>query len=158
MSRLARACPLLLVFALGLSAQGPPPYGRRPGPPPGPPPGDSSAGMPGKWWTNPSVIRALGLTNDQQRGMEDIFQQNRLKLIDLSAALEREEAVLDPLLASDHPQEARVFAQIDRVAEARAALEKADARMLFRFRTLLSADQWRLLQSLGRGGPPPPRN
>jgi hypothetical protein len=30
--------------------------------------------------------------------------------------------------------------------------------MLFRFRTLLSADQWRLLQSQGRGGPPPPHN
>jgi len=114
------------------------------------------------------VIRAIGLTADQQRGIEDVFQQNRSKLIDLSAALEKEEVAIEPLLAAEHPQDAAVFAQIDRVAEARAALEKANARMLYRFRTMLSADQWRQLQALNtgrdsgpphdRGGPRGPRN
>jgi Spy/CpxP family protein refolding chaperone len=104
------------------------------------------------------------LTTEQQRGLEDIFQQTRPQLIDLSAALQKEEAILEPLLGAEHPQETRVLAQIDRVADARAALEKADARMLFRFRTLLSGDQWTQLQNMqpgpqpggpgGRHGPP----
>ncbi len=114
----------------------------------------------GKWWYNPLIVQRLGLTKDQQQKIEEVFQQNRVKLIDLTAALDREEATLDPLLSADHPQEARVLAQFDRVADARMALEKANARMLWGFRNVLSADQWKELQSQGGGrgpGPPPGR-
>src|ERR1700743_307998 len=95
--------------ALSLNAQQPPPDqpGGRGFPPPGrrggPPQGGERGG--GKWWQNPSVVSKMGLTKDQQRKLEDVFQQNRLKLIDLTASLEREQAILDPLLAGDHPQE-----------------------------------------------------
>jgi Spy/CpxP family protein refolding chaperone len=163
--------PILLTAAMGLNAQPPgqpggrgfpPPDSGRAGGHPGPPPGVDRGE--GKWWQNPSMVRKLGLTEDQQRKLEDIFQQNRLKLIDLTASLEREQAVLDPLLAADHPQESRVLAQFDRVAEARLELEKANARMLWAFRSVLSSGQWKELQSddPGRGpgpssGPPPGR-
>jgi periplasmic protein CpxP/Spy len=142
---------ILFALATALVAQGPPHdgggrgdngRGRRPGPPPGPP----QAEMSGKWWMNPGIVRRLGLTTDQQKSLEDIFQQNRLRLIDLTASLEKEEAILDPLLGADHPQESVVFAQIDRVADARAALEKANSRMLYAFRMQLTPDQWRQLQ------------
>ena len=89
--------------------------------PPGQPGGRRHSGPPeGKWWYNPSLVQRLGVTKDQQRKIEDTFQQNRLKLIDLTAALEREQAVLDSLLAADHPQESRILAQFDRAAEARS--------------------------------------
>ena len=126
----------------------------------GRPPGDRREMTPnreGKWWTNPMVIRRLTLSAEQQRKLEDIFQQSRLKLIDLTAALQKEEAILDPLLADEHPQEAKVFAQIDRVADARAALEKTNSRMLFAFRSTLSSEQWIALQSPGPGPGPGPR-
>jgi Spy/CpxP family protein refolding chaperone len=111
----------------------------------------------GKWWTSPLVVRRLGLSEDQQKRIEQIFQQNRLQLIDLRAALEKEEALLDPMLASDHPQEGPVIAQIDHIAAARAELEKANARMLFAFRLVLSPEQWKALQSRDpRGGNMPP--
>ncbi len=106
------------------------------------------------------MVQRLGLTKDQQRKLEDVFQQNRVKLIDLTASLEREQAILDPLLGADHPQESNVLAQFDRVAQARLELEKANARMLWGFRNILSSDQWRELQAddPGRGpGPPPGR-
>ena len=92
------------------------------------------------------TIRRLGLSEDQQKRLDQIYQQNRLRLIDLRAALEKEEATMEPLLASDHPAEASVFAQIDRIANARADLEKANARMLFAFRLVLFPEQWRELQ------------
>lgn len=147
--------PMLAALAgTALIAQQPPPggFGRRGGPPPR---GDR---MEGKWWYNQSVVLRLGLTTDQQKKLEDIFQQNRLKLIDLSAALEREQAILDPMLSADHPQESRVLAQFDKVAEARLELEKANARMLWGFRSILTADQWKDLQAQddGRGPGPPP--
>ena len=114
----------------------------------GGPPDDnrSSDILAAKWWTNPTTIRRLGLSDDQQRRLDQIYQQNRLRLIDLRAALEKEEAMMDPLLASDHPAEAQVFSQIDRIANARADLEKVNARMLFAFRLVLYPEQWKELQ------------
>jgi len=76
-----------------------------------------------------------------------LFQQSRLKLIDLSASLQKEEAILEPLVEADRPDEGQVLAQIDRVAQARAELEKANARMLLGFRGVLTQDQWKKLQA-----------
>lgn len=129
-------------------AQGPPPMPPN-GPPGGRPPmGDRGfhEGPPGRWWMDPGLVQRLGLTPDQQRRIDAVFQQNRLKLIDLSASLEKQEAMLEPLLEADRPEEAQVLAQIDRVAQARADLEKANGRMLFGFRSVLTLDQWKRLQ------------
>jgi Spy/CpxP family protein refolding chaperone len=79
--------------------------------------------------------------------LNDILQQHRLKLIDLDAALQREEVILEPLVNADQPDDAKVFAQVDRVAQARAELEKANSRMLWQVRRVLTPDQWKQLQS-----------
>jgi periplasmic protein CpxP/Spy len=116
----------------------------------------------GRWWNNPNVAQKLALSADQQKKMDDIFQQSRLKLIDQHAAVEKEEAILEPLISADQPDETRVLAQIDKVAQARAELEKANARMLLGLRRLLTPEQWKTLQTMvpglreghrGLGGP-----
>jgi protein CpxP len=125
-------------------AQGPPP----PQHPNRPPMERGFHGGPsGRWWMDPDLVQRLGLTADQQKRIDSLFQQNRLKLIDLSAAVEKEEAILEPLLEADRPEESQVLAQIDRVAQARAELEKANARMLLGFRGVLTLDQWKKLQA-----------
>ena len=101
----------------------------------------------GRWWANPQTAELLGLTADQTRKMDDIFQQHRLRLIDLNASLEKEELILEPLMGADQPDDAKVMAQIDRVAQARAELEKANSRMLWSVRRVLTPDQWKKLQS-----------
>ena len=103
----------------------------------------------GRWWNNPEVAQKLGLSTDQQKKMDDIFQQSRLKLIDQHAAVEKEETILEPLLSAEQPDETRVLAQIDKVAQARAELEKANARMLLGLRGALTTAQWKTLQTLG---------
>ena len=136
-------------------AQGPPPPMR-----PDRPPMERAfhGGPPGRWWMDPALAQKLGLTADQQQRIDALFQQNRLKLIDLSAALQKQEAILEPLLEADRPDETQVLAQIDRIAQARAELEKANARMLLGFRGVLTLDQWKKLQAEGpeqRHGRPP---
>jgi Spy/CpxP family protein refolding chaperone len=139
--------------------------GRQGGPPPpmqpshGPMDRSMHVGPPGKWWSDPRFVQILGLTPDQQKRMDDVFNQNRLKLIDLSAALQKEEAILEPLLAADRPDEPKILLQIDRVAQARAELEKGNARMLLGLRGVLTQEQWKRLQAdAPRGGHrPPPR-
>ena len=115
------------------------------------------AGPPGRWWDNPEMAQKLSLTADQQKKMDEIFQQHRLKLIDLNASLQKEEAILEPLVESDQPEESKIVAQIDRVAQSRAELEKANARMLLGIRRVLNPDQWKKLQAESRpGGFPEP--
>jgi periplasmic protein CpxP/Spy len=103
----------------------------------------------GRWWDNPEIAQKLGLSADQQKKMDDIFLQSRLKLIDQHAAVEKDEAILEPLLSADQPDETRILAQIDKVAQSRAELEKANARMLLGLRGALTTAQWKTLQTLG---------
>ena len=72
-------------------------------------------GPPGRWWDNPDMASKIGLTPDQVKKMDDIFQQSRLNLIDLMAAVQKQEVIMEPLLAADQPDENKIIAQIDRV-------------------------------------------
>jgi len=123
---------------------------------PGPPPMERSfrAGGPGRWWDKPEVAQQVGITDDQKKKMDDIFQQHKLHLIDLKAALEKQEAIMQPLIEADQPDEGKILAQIDAIAQARAELEKAHARMLLGIRTVLTPDQWKKLRSMAQQGPP----
>ncbi len=103
--------------------------------------------LPERWWKNPATAQYVGLTADQQKKMDDVFQQYKLKLIDLNGALEKEEVTLQPLVSAEPLDEARITAQIDRVAQARAELEKANGRMLLGIRKLLNPDQWTKLNT-----------
>ena len=101
---------------------------------------------PGMWWKNPDLVTKLNLTADQQKRMDDIFQKSRLELIDLKATLEKQEVVLQPMLAENPPDTNKVLSQIDSIAHARADLERANARMLLGIRGVLTPDQWTKLQ------------
>jgi periplasmic protein CpxP/Spy len=122
---------------------------------PGAPPMERSfrAGGPGRWWDNPNVAQQVGISDDQKKKMDDIFQQHKLQLIDLKAALEKQETILQPLIEADQPDETKILSQIDSIAQARAELEKANARMLFGIRTVLTADQWKKLRTLAQNRP-----
>lgn len=93
------------------------------------------------------AVQNLDLTTDQRKNIDDIFQQHRLKLIDLEAALQKEELILEPLVNAVPPDDAKVLAQIDRVAQARSELEKANSRMLWQVRRVLTPEQWKQLQA-----------
>jgi Spy/CpxP family protein refolding chaperone len=105
---------------------------------------------PGTWWNNSENVTRLGLTKEQQKKMDDIFQQYRLKLIDLNASLAKEELVMTPLIESEKLDEVRIVAQIDKIAQARAELEKANSRMLLGIRQTLTMEQWSKIQSSPR--------
>ena len=118
--------------------------------PPGMPMGMPPMGGPsmGKWWKNAEVVQKLQLSDDQLQRLEKIFQDNRLHLIDLHAALEKEEAQLEPLVEAENPDVGQVNSQIDKVAAARAELEKGNTRMLLELRKVLTTEQWKTLQSI----------
>ncbi len=104
-------------------------------------------GTEGRWWNNTAVIDRLKLTDDQRKTMDQILLDHRKDLIDKRGAVEKAELDLDPLVAADQPNEAQILSQIDKVAQARAELEKANARFLLAIRAKLSADQWKELKA-----------
>jgi Spy/CpxP family protein refolding chaperone len=101
----------------------------------------------GRWWNNPHAVEKFKLTDTQRKAMDDIYQQHRLTLVDLHATLEKAELILQPLIGADQPDETRILAQIDKVAQARAELEKANARMLLGLRRQLTPDQWKEIRA-----------
>ena len=122
---------------------GPPPMeGRRP-----PMERAFHLGPPGRWWNNPEFASELGLTPDQQKKMDAVFQENRPKLFDLFANVQKEEGILEPMLGADRLDDKRILAQVERVAQTRSELEKANGRMLLGLRRILTLDQWKKLQA-----------
>ncbi len=103
---------------------------------------------PGTWWRNADTVKATGLSPDQQKHIDELFLQSRAQLIDLHASLEKEELLMEPLLAANPVDQGRAMAQISKIADTRAALEKTDAKMLLSIRGVLTADQWTKLQAM----------
>jgi Spy/CpxP family protein refolding chaperone len=111
-------------------------------------------GEQGRWWNNAKLVEKLKLTDDQRKAMDQIFQEHREQLVDLRADVQKAEIEMEPMVRADQPNESAVMAQIDKVAQARAELEKANARFLFALRAKLTPDQWKQVQDFrqNRGG------
>ena len=109
--------------------------------------GGSRIAPPGMWWKNSDLITKLTITADQQKRMDDILQQSRIQLVHIKATLEEDQILLEPMLNANPPDSARTLAQIGKIADTRAELEKANAKMLLGIRGVLSADQWTKLQA-----------
>ena len=104
----------------------------------------------GRWWDNPHMARRVGLTSEQQKKMDEIFNGYRPKLERLHANLHKQETILGPLIGADNPNEGKILAQIDMVAQARASLEKEFARMLLGLQRQLTQEQWEKLREMHR--------
>jgi Spy/CpxP family protein refolding chaperone len=111
----------------------------------------------GHWWNNPTVAAKLKLTDTQRKAMDDTLQQHRESLIDMRGTLQKAELELEPMMKEDQPNEGNILAQIDKIAQARAELEKANARFLLAIRSKLTPEQWKQVQedraNRPRGGP-----
>jgi Spy/CpxP family protein refolding chaperone len=104
-----------------------------------------------KWWSDPEVAQQLNLSAEQIKRMDTIFEQSKLQLIDARANVEKQEVLLEPLLSANPVNTAKASLQIDKVANARADLEKSNAKMLLGIRGVLTADQWTKLNERHHG-------
>ncbi len=114
------------------------------------PPMERALGMHGdhgRWWNDQRAVDKFKLTDSQRKAMDDIYQQHRVTLVDLHATLEKAELAMEPMMKADQPDEGKILAQIDQVAQARAELEKANARMLLEIRRQLTPEQWKQVRA-----------
>jgi Spy/CpxP family protein refolding chaperone len=106
----------------------------------------------GKWWQNPEIAKKLQLSDSQVSQLDKVFYDHKLKLIDYSAAMQKEDLKLQNLLDADQPNEAQVKTQVDQVLAARGNLEREYTMMNLDLRKVLTVEQWRQLKTI-RGGP-----
>ena len=92
-----------------------------------------------KWWQADHVIKELGLTPEQTRSLEDVFQKALPGLKTQKTTLDTAEAEFQRLIDRGDPA---AMEQINIVEAARAELNKSRARMLFTMRQLLTSAQW----------------
>jgi Spy/CpxP family protein refolding chaperone len=98
-------------------------------------------GPPGRWWDDKTFAKTLGLRKDQQKKMDFIFNQNKPSILESYNTLQREQSRLDALTQEPKPDQARIFAQIDVVNQARSSLEKEYAQMQLQIRQQMEPDQ-----------------
>ncbi len=101
---------------------------------------------PGTWWKDPELAKRIDLSPDQIKRIDDLFLQSRIDLVRMHASLEEAELLLEPMLNANPPDQARTLAQIGKIADQRAELEKANAKMLLSIRGVLNQQQWTKLQ------------
>ena len=106
------------------------------------------SGPAGRWWNDPTMVEKLSLSDDQRKSMDSILLEHRENLIDMHASVDKAEIAMEPLMSADQPSEQLILAQIDKIAQARAELEKANARFLLAIRAKLTPDQWKQLQAV----------
>ena len=93
-----------------------------------------------KWWQSDLYKRELGLTAEQSRRLEDIFQAAAPNLRVQKKALDHAETEFERLV--EKGDDGAVMEQVGRVEIARAELNKSRTMMLLRMRRALTTDQW----------------
>ena len=128
---------------------------------------------PGEFWLNPDIVAYAEVAPDQVHRLAETYLQGTLKLIQLDANVDMEEAKLEPMLAAPSIDTNAAITQLDRIADAKAAVDKADARLAFGLRAVLTPIQLTKLRTgtphrmpehettygqANHPAPPPPQN
>lgn len=112
-----------------------------------------------KWWTSEEYQRELGLTAEQVKRVEEIFQAALPGLMAQKKALDHAELEFERLM--ERGSDSDVMEQVELVETARKELAVSRSLMLVKMRQTLTKDQWIRLGALQRkaaererGGPP----
>ena len=115
----------------------------------------TSPGTPGgKWWLSEYYKKELGLTAEQTRRMEEIFQKALPTLKVQKTALDEAEAKFERLV--ERGDDNQVMEQVNLVEAARADLNKTRTLMLLGMRKVLTRDQWARFTALHQAAQTPP--
>lgn len=94
----------------------------------------------GKWWLADQYIKELGLTAEQSKRLEEIFQNAVPTLKAQKRTLDKAEAEFEALI--ERGSDAAVMEQVNHLETARAELNKTRTMMLLRMKKVLTTDQW----------------
>jgi Spy/CpxP family protein refolding chaperone len=95
-----------------------------------------------KWWRGDEARIEFGITPQQSKDLEAIFQQTLPLLKAKKVDVDREEKILSTLLtAANSTNDAAVVAAVEKVEAARSSLSRTFTMMQYRMYRLLTAEQ-----------------
>lgn len=103
---------------------------------------------PGRWWRLPQVSQRLDLTEEHRRRLDDLFLQNRRKLIEMRSGLERDRFDLEALIDREPLDEGAVMAQVKRLQATRSELAIEKFHYFLEVRKILGIERFRRLEGL----------
>jgi Spy/CpxP family protein refolding chaperone len=107
-----------------------------------------------KWWQSEKYKKALVLTAEQTRRIEEVFQKALPKLKVQKTALDEAEAKFEGLI--ERGDDGAVMEQINVLEEKRADLAKSRTLMLYDMRKLLTKEQWAKFTAIHQAAQVPP--
>jgi Spy/CpxP family protein refolding chaperone len=102
------------------------------------------------WLQNPFMLSSLGLTDEQRSRIDATLEAYSLNIAARTEQMEKEESLYNALLEADQVDRNAALAQLDRVIQARAELERANAAMTLEMREYVTQAQWIQLQTVFR--------
>jgi len=105
-------------------------------------------GPSGRWWDDRSVANQVGLTSQQQKRMDSIFNANRTVIVESYKAFLKAQSNLEKVNKDASADKTAVFAAVDAVNQARSALQKSTLAMLMQIREQMAPEQIEKLQKL----------
>jgi len=107
-----------------------------------------------KWWQSEKFQKALVLTTDQTKRIEEVFQKALPKLKVQKTALDEAEAKFERLV--ERGDDGAVMEQINVLEDKRAELTKSRTLMLYEMRKLLTREQWTKFTAMHKAAQSPP--
>lgn len=92
------------------------------------------------WWIDPQLRQQLGITDAQSKAVEEIWQKSVPELRDSWKRLNQLEDTLNKMI-QDAADESAVVAQIEKVENARAEVNKGRTHMIYRMFRVLTPEQ-----------------
>jgi Spy/CpxP family protein refolding chaperone len=102
---------------------------------------------PGRWWQQPDMSSELKLTDKEKAALDDLFNKNRNKLIDLKGSMEKERLKLEDILGKAQLDEAAVRDQYKRMENIRSRSSAERFEFILGIRKILGAERFRTLTS-----------
>src|SRR5690348_4786939 len=102
----------------------------------------------GRWWTNPEIAGQVQLSDAQVQKLEQVTTQQRLAMIDAMASGMKALVLMQPLLDAPQFDEAAANQQLDALAATASRLIKEVGGGVLTTRKILTAEQWKKVQSL----------
>jgi len=100
---------------------------------------------PGRWWQDPVMSSALKLTDKEKAALDDLFNKNRNKLIDLRGSMEKERHNMDDILEKAQLDESAARDQFKRMENIRSKISAERFNFILGIRKVLGPDRFRAL-------------
>ena len=106
--------------------------------------------MHGKWWRDKTIIKELGLTDSEEKVLEEKYIESRRKMIELKSEIEKHRFELDLLLGAQDMDKQEIMGRYDSLEQARAKLSKVRFEMLMDIRETIGVERFQDLKFMHR--------